>query len=588
MMQKTSSKAKVKKTNAKGSVKKTNSRKTIKETNIRERMSKLLDKMREGIIDKDESTRLALLCAVAGENIFFMGPPGTAKSMISSRLHKIFKADTQYFEFLMSKYSSPEEIFGPIKLEGLDRGVYKRRTDGYLPTAHIAFLDEIWKSGNGILNSLLTIINEKKFRNGPAETAGEKAAEKCGKYGKVPLQICLAASNEFPASGLSALYDRFTVRTYVNPVKTSNDLFKLCMDSFDELDVSDVKDILLNVDEIKKWQDEIKKIGIPQEIQEVIVGIRQEMNCLNRLNEEQANSSEKYYVSDRRWKKIVHLLQTSAYLCGRKDIDLMDCQLISYCIWDTARQFDEAKTIVEKIVREHGVGCGTEDVSKIEEKIALFETDIDSRFYKKNEVLEFVEYKSSGAGEIIYKLKTPIKCHDYEIYYVSKDLKGIFSINKKRIDSYYIGINNASVKKNIFSFDCTDRYHGAQPEHYEAELETKSSVDEFGKLVQDKALFENLTEYAKKKEISDSQAKAIEEEIKTRMQKLKDFRDNVEKTLKENLFAEPSFKTAITGNIDEVEKGLEDALDHLGAQKQRYYNPLYDSVVDSLRSENEQ
>ena len=556
----------------------------MKESNIRERMSKLLNKMREGIIDKDESTRLALLCAVAGENIFFMGPPGTAKSMISSRLHKIFKEDTKYFEFLMSKYSAPEEIFGPIKLEGLDQGVYKRRTDGYLPTAHIAFLDEIWKSGNGILNSLLTIINEKKFRNGPAETEEELSDEKLGKYGRVPLQICLAASNEFPASGLSALYDRFTVRTYVNPVKTNNDLFKLCMDSFDELDVSDVKDILLNVDEIKEWQNEIKKIGLPQEIQEVIVGVRQEMN---RLNEEQTNNSEKYYVSDRRWKKIVHLLQTSAYLCGRNDVDLMDCQLISYCIWDTARQFDEAKTIIEKIVREHGVGCGSEDVQRIEARIALFEVNIDSRFYKKNEVLEFVT-ANYGDGSLIYKLKSPIKIDSYEeIHYFSRDCEKLFNKNRKRINNLPDSrIVNRTWQKDDFSFDYQEYYGSSR--HFSSKLETKNSVDELGKLVKNEALFENISEYAKQRRISEESAKAIEEEIKTRMQKLKDFRDNVEKTLKENLFADTSFKTSITGNIDAVEKGLEDALDHLGAQRNRYSNPLYESMMADLRRENEQ
>lgn len=552
----------------------------MKESNIRERMSKLLNKMREGIIDKDESTRLALLCAVAGENIFFMGPPGTAKSMISSRLHKIFKEDTKYFEFLMSKYSAPEEIFGPIKLEGLDRGVYKRRTDGYLPTAHIAFLDEIWKSGNGILNSLLTIINEKKFRNGPAETEEELADEKCGKYGKVPLQICLAASNEFPASGLSALYDRFTVRTYVNPVKTNNDLFKLCMDSFDELDVSDVKDILLNVDEIKEWQNGIKKIGLPQEIQEVIVGVRQEMN---RLNEEQANSSEKYYVSDRRWKKIVHLLQTSAYLCGRNDVDLMDCQLISYCIWDTARQFDEAKTIVEKIVREHGVGCGSEDVQRIEDKIALFEADIDSRFYKKNKVQKLVTERMFD-GTMAYKFVKKTKIQDLYVRYVSTDLKYLYTDNGNKIDEYrYSNIDKMSISNEQNNLQIAYRY--STDKYIEI---TTNSVDELGKLVKNTALFENISEYAKQRRISEEFAKSIEEEIKTRMQKLKDFRDNVEKTLKENLFAAPSFKAAITGNIDAVEKGLEDALDHLAAQRNRYSNPLYESMMADLRRENEQ
>lgn len=573
----------------------------MKESNIRERMSKLLNKMREGIIDKDESTRLALLCAVAGENIFFMGPPGTAKSMISSRLHKIFKEDTKYFEFLMSKYSAPEEIFGPIKLEGLDRGVYKRRTDGYLPTAHIAFLDEIWKSGNGILNSLLTIINEKKFRNGPAETEEELAAEKLGKYGKVPLQICLAASNEFPASGLSALYDRFTVRTYVNPVKTSNDLFKLCMDSFDELDVSDVKDILLNVDEIKEWQNEIKKIGLPQEIQEVIVGVRQEMN---RLNEEQSNNSEKYYVSDRRWKKIVHLLQTSAYLCGRNDIDLMDCQLISYCIWNTEKQFDEAKTIVEKIVREHGVGCGSEDVQRIEDKIALFKADIDSRFYNKKEGSETCTRKMND-GNDAYEFVNKTKINEAFAKYVSTDAKCLYTVKGNKIDEYMYKDFKMSISTNHdvltvekimpsrgSSYGSMVRFvkasSGNQDQSQCIDLVTNNHTDELGKLVKNEALFENISEYAKQRRISEETAKSIEEEIKTRMQKLKDFRDNVEKTLKENLFADPSFKTSITGNIDAVEKGLEDALDHLGAQKDRYSNPLYESMMADLRRENEQ
>ena len=552
----------------------------MSEIQIKDRIKKLLDKMREGIIDKDEATRLALLCAIAGENIFFMGPPGTAKSMISSRLHKIFTENTNYFEFLMSKYSSPEEIFGPIKLEGLDKGIYKRRIDGYLPTAHIAFLDEIWKSGNGILNSLLTIINEKKFRNGPAESEKELEDEKLGRYGKVPLQICLAASNEFPASGLSALYDRFTVRTYVNPVKTPNDLFKLCMNSFDEPDVSDVKEILLNVDEIKEWQSEIRKIGLPQEIQEVIVGVRQEMN---RLNDEQTNNSEKYYVSDRRWKKIVHLLQTSAYLCGRDNVDLMDCNLIRYCIWDTAKQFTEAESIVKKVVSEHGVGCSADDVKKIEDKIALFEADIDSRFYKKNEVLELVTQIMTDRAEA-YRFAKPEEIGNESAFYVSKSLDKFYYQNRRRngIDSYQI--TNTSLRKNEFSFNY-DVYNGG---NYNILLETKTSVDELGKLVQNKELFDNISEYANQRKIAEASAKSIEEEIKTRMQKLKDFRANVEKTLKENLFAEPSFKTAITGNIDAVEKGLEDALDHLGAQRNRYSNSLFDSMMEEIRRENEQ
>lgn len=107
-------------------------------------------------------------------------------------------------------------------------------------------------------------------------------------------------------------------------------------------------------------------------------------------------------------------------------------------------------------------------------------------------------------------------------------------------------------------------------------------------LKKNQELFDNISEYSKQRRIAETSAKSIEEEIKTRMQILKGFRKNVEKTLKENLFADPSFKSAITGNIDEVEKGLEDALDHLGAQKNRYSNALYELMMADLRKENEQ
>ena len=201
----------------------------LKKINIRERIAKLLSLLNSGLYEKEEAVRLALLSAIAGESIFFLGPPGTAKSMISSRIHHAFKEGTKYFEYLMNEFSTPDEIFGSVKLKGLDEGVYEKNTNGYLPEANVAFLDEIWKSGPAILNTLLTIINEKKFRNGD-------------KVVKVPLQVLLAASNELPKekSGLEALYDRFIIRTIVNPVSMENEdsFFALCEKSGKELVVS--------------------------------------------------------------------------------------------------------------------------------------------------------------------------------------------------------------------------------------------------------------------------------------------------------------------------------------------------------------
>ena len=161
--------------------------------------------------------RLALLCAVAGENIFLLGPPGTAKSMISRRIRDAFGEKTPYFEYLMNEFSTPDEIFGAVKLKGLDEGVYEKNTTGYLPEAEIAFLDEIWKSGPAILNTLLNIINEKQFRNG-------------NEMQETPLQLLIAASNELPRekAGLEALYDRFTVRVPVEPINNEEAFFSMC------------------------------------------------------------------------------------------------------------------------------------------------------------------------------------------------------------------------------------------------------------------------------------------------------------------------------------------------------------------------
>ena len=153
-------------------------------SNKKSRISKILYTLGQNIHERDEIISVVLLSALANQNIFLYGPPGTAKSLISRRLSKVFETK-HYFEYLMQKFSTPEEVFGPISLTELKKDNYIRKTDGYLPTAEFAFLDEIWKSSPAILNTLLTIINEKIFRNG-------------SNIEKVPLKILISASNEIP------------------------------------------------------------------------------------------------------------------------------------------------------------------------------------------------------------------------------------------------------------------------------------------------------------------------------------------------------------------------------------------------------
>lgn len=170
---------------------------------LQKRIGDLVASVSAGMFEREEIIAVSLLGALCGQNTFLYGPPGTAKSLISRRIACAFDQPT-YFEYLMNRFSTPEEVFGPVSIKALKEDHYIRKTDNYLPKADFAFLDEIWKSSPAILNTLLTLINEHVFRNGEA-------------IEKAPLKALIAASNETPDAnqGLEALYDRFIVRLMV-------------------------------------------------------------------------------------------------------------------------------------------------------------------------------------------------------------------------------------------------------------------------------------------------------------------------------------------------------------------------------------
>lgn len=126
--------------------------------------SNIVNKIAADLVEREEVLKLSFLCAMAGESIFMLGPPGIAKSLVSRKVQSIFKNATS-FEVLMNRYSTPDEIFGPIDITELKQGKYLRKTEGYLPDVNIGFLDEIWKASSSIQNALLMIINEKLFIN---------------------------------------------------------------------------------------------------------------------------------------------------------------------------------------------------------------------------------------------------------------------------------------------------------------------------------------------------------------------------------------------------------------------------------------
>ena len=310
-----------------------------------ERFKQLLGEMNRGIYEKETEISLSLLAALAGESIILLGPPGVAKSMVARQLKTAFR-EAQSFEYLMSRFSTPDEIFGPVSIQKLKTSdTYERAVEGYLPTADVVFLDEIWKAGPAIQNTLLMVINEKIFRNGNREM-------------HLPLKLLVAASNELPAKGegLEALWDRFVIRIESRPIKLEKNFRAMLLESHadfsgstgvlghaDFADNADFSDLKITAEEYAEWTERIDKIGVKIEVLDAISAIRK---SLRAVNVDEAAERRNIYVSDRRWKNIVRLLRTSAFMQDREEVDICDLLPIYHCLWQEPEERDAIRNIV--------------------------------------------------------------------------------------------------------------------------------------------------------------------------------------------------------------------------------------------------
>ncbi len=296
---------------------------------IAQRIQSLLSQVQSGIYEKETETAMALLAALAGESILLLGPPGVAKSMVARRMKDVF-AGAKSFEYLMSRFSTPDEIFGPVSISKLKTSdSYERAVDGYLPTADIVFLDEIWKAGPAIQNTLLTAMNERLFRNGNVEM-------------RIPLKLLVAASNELPAKGegLEALWDRFLIRI-VSKCIESEDTFRemLQHDCPQRVDVEKA----ITREEYETWQNEAAKVTLSPALLSAITAVRMDLKEVHINGRELTRN---IYVSDRRWKHIAGLLKMSAFLQGRRQADATDLLPMHHCLWNEPDEVEAARNIV--------------------------------------------------------------------------------------------------------------------------------------------------------------------------------------------------------------------------------------------------
>ncbi len=287
----------------------------------RDRLRSIREELGQLFLERAEVIDGALCALLSGHHVLIIGPPGTAKSMLADELCRRLEGAT-YFQWLLTRFTTPEELFGAVSLAALERDEYRRVTAGKLPEAHIAFLDEVFKANSSILNAILTVLNERRFHNGRVVES-------------VPLITLFGASNELPEDDeLQALYDRFLLRFVVGYLEEDFRFLKMLQAR------PPAARTTLTLAALAGAQAEVAALAVPDAVLRTLAELRRELGRAQLV------------ASDRRYRQALDILRAHAWLAGRAAVSDDDVPFLEHVLWRDPGERAEVRSAIHRLL--HG------------------------------------------------------------------------------------------------------------------------------------------------------------------------------------------------------------------------------------------